>query len=104
MPIASGAWELLRPYYLRWVYFRRYPSARPPHFAACWRYPNSPIGEMARPSTDRPGVVFFPMNDWHTRFQRTQQLAVAAPPVLEDLPRQRDVDRADLLAGVALRA
>jgi glycosyltransferase involved in cell wall biosynthesis len=69
--------EVLRPYYLRWIYFRRYPNARPPHFAECWRYPNAPLGELTRPGTNRPGVVFYPMNDWHARFQRTQQLAAA---------------------------
>jgi len=69
--------ELLRPYYLRWIYFRRYPNARPPHFAECWRYPNAPLGKLTRPVAARPGVVFYPMNDWHTRFQRTQQLATA---------------------------
>jgi glycosyltransferase involved in cell wall biosynthesis len=69
--------ELLRPYYLRWIYFRYRPNARPPHFAQCWRYPNAPLGELASPAANRPGVVFYPMNDWHARFQRTQQLATA---------------------------
>src|SRR5712672_3675247 len=77
MPIADRARELLRPYYLRWIYYRRHPNARPPHFAACWRYPNTTIAGMASPPGDRPGVVFYPMNDWHGRFQRTQQLAAA---------------------------
>jgi glycosyltransferase involved in cell wall biosynthesis len=69
--------ELLRPYYLRWIYFRHNPNARPPHFAECWRYPNAPLGELTSPGANRPGVVFYPMNDWHARFQRTQQLATA---------------------------
>jgi glycosyltransferase involved in cell wall biosynthesis len=69
--------ELLRPYYLRWIYFRYHPNARPPHFAQCWRYPNAPLGELTSPAANRPGVVFYPMNDWHARFQRTQQLATA---------------------------
>jgi glycosyltransferase involved in cell wall biosynthesis len=69
--------ELLRPYYLRWIYFRHNPNARPAHFAECWRYPNAPLGELTSPAATRPGIVFYPMNDWHTRFQRTQQLATA---------------------------
>jgi glycosyltransferase involved in cell wall biosynthesis len=69
--------ELLRPYYLRWIYFRCYPNARPPYFAECWRYPHAPLGKLTRPAENRPGVVFYSMNDWHTRFQRTQQLATA---------------------------
>lgn len=62
--------ELVRPYYLRWLYFRLYPENRPSHFEDCWKYP---------PAADLPGkdsvFLFLPMTDWHTRIQRTQHLA-----------------------------
>lgn len=74
--------ELLRPYYLRWLYFRLVRDARPPYFAECWRYPYSPLGEVDRlieqdavERSDRATVVIYPMSDWHARTQRPQQLA-----------------------------
>ncbi len=66
--------ELVRPYYLRWLYFRLRPQARPPEWTACWQYPppRFPI-----PDPGQPDLLFLPMNDWHFRTQRPQQLALA---------------------------
>ena len=72
--------ELIRPYYLRWVYFPLHPSRCPPYFRTCWAYPyvRLPAQTEMWKHPDCPlGVLFFPMNDWHGRFQRTQQLARA---------------------------
>jgi O-antigen biosynthesis protein len=64
--------ERLRPYYLRWLYFRLRPRHKPSYFRDCWLYPQAgPI------QTDRPAFLFFPMTDWHTRLQRSQHLARA---------------------------
>jgi glycosyltransferase involved in cell wall biosynthesis len=66
--------EAVRPYYLRWLYFPLFPHRRPLHFSACWNYPRVD----ALPSNGlSPGVLFYPMNDWHGRLQRGQQLARA---------------------------
>ncbi len=65
--------ELVRPYYLRYFYFRVFPNRRPSYFSDCWKYPE------ARPALVRGQtvIIFMPMNDWHTRMQRTQHLASA---------------------------
>src|SRR6185369_11308199 len=78
----SVAWlkEQVRPFYLRWLYFRLHPDRRPPGFLHCWRYPyqkiSGPLLSDRLPSA-LPDLVFFPMTDWHTRIQRTQHLARA---------------------------
>jgi glycosyltransferase involved in cell wall biosynthesis len=74
--------ELLRPYYLRWVYFRAFPGARPAAFGNCWRYPFRALGEAGPPllapaAPGLPDIVWYPMTDWHARMQRTQQMARA---------------------------
>ena len=61
--------ELLRPWYLRWLYFKIWPKRRPPGFQACWGF-----GEA---QATRGDYVFLPMADWHGPLQRTQQLAMA---------------------------
>ncbi len=72
--------ETIRPYYLRWVYFRLHPRGRPTYFQDCWHYPYEKLTEAARlpesPST-LPDLLFYPMTDWHARIQRTQHLARA---------------------------
>ena len=72
--------ERIRPYYLRWIYFRIAPASRPPHFVDCWRYPYRHLGEpglaeFCPAAGSGPDVVWYPMTDWHTRMQRTQHLA-----------------------------
>ena len=65
--------ELIRPYYLRWLYFRLFPERYPAHFRECWNFPDAagPLGAGPDP------FLFLPMTDWHTRLQRTQHLARA---------------------------
>jgi len=67
--------ELVRPFYLRYLYFPLRPGARPAEWLACWQYreaalPLPPAGRL-------PDILFLPMNDWHFRTQRPQQLALA---------------------------
>lgn len=74
--------ELIRPYYLRWLYFKAVPGSRPPYFADCWRYPSRSLGaadleELLPPPGRACDIVWFPMTDWHARMQRTQHLARA---------------------------
>lgn len=68
--------EIVRPFYLKWLYFRLYPDRRPRHFVSCWDFPEARFEELAAlPS----GIdwLWLPMTDWHTRIQRTQHLAMA---------------------------
>ena len=72
--------ETVRPYYLRWMYFKLRPDRRPPAFEDCWRYPFDRLSEAVRlpeSTSILPDLLFYPMTDWHTRFQRTQHLARA---------------------------
>lgn len=77
--------EAVRPYYLRWVYFPFVDGARPDYFRSCWEYPYRRLDEAAEllqgPDSSFEGsdcaVIFYPMNDWHARIQRSQQLARA---------------------------
>jgi glycosyltransferase involved in cell wall biosynthesis len=73
--------EWLRPYYLRWLYFKLFPQARPAEFSACWQFPCFPLqpDELStRVRCERPpALIFYPMADLHARIQRTQQLALA---------------------------
>jgi glycosyltransferase involved in cell wall biosynthesis len=109
--------EFGRPWYLRCVYFPLFPQRCPPNFRECWSHPFTRL-TAAPPPNPQPGsgsgVLFFPMNDWHSRRQRTQQLASAfaarGTPVVclnPHLGRQYDTlplfDRAPRLAEVAER-
>lgn len=72
--------EVIRPYYLRWIYFPLVPHAKPEAFRSCWKYPFERLnpGRRLSPSTSElPDLVFFPMTDWHERNQRSRQLALA---------------------------
>ena len=73
--------ELVRPYYLKWLYFPLVKDSCPPHFKSCWKYPSCSLGPAVRSFTEPqgalPDVVFLPQVDWHTRIQRPQQLARA---------------------------
>ena len=72
--------ETIRPYYLRWIYFRLHPQGRPTYFQDCWQYPFERLTESARlpeSASSLPDLLFYPMTDWHARIQRTQHLARA---------------------------
>jgi glycosyltransferase involved in cell wall biosynthesis len=77
--LLAGVKERIRPYYLRWLYFRLHPEHCPPSFRACWQFPFERIDASVRlpDPRGRPVLLFFPMTDWHTRTQRTQQLVRA---------------------------
>jgi glycosyltransferase involved in cell wall biosynthesis len=80
MPQLGRLKEAVRPYYLRWVYFPLRPGQRPHAFRSCWDYPFQRLGEsslLPASSSGRPDLLFYPMTDWHTRIQRTQQLVRA---------------------------
>jgi glycosyltransferase involved in cell wall biosynthesis len=70
-------WQLIRPY-ARYVYYKVFPRRRPPYFDAPWAYPGDRL-DHARdlPAPDPRVCIFLPMNDWHARIQRSQQLAKA---------------------------
>jgi glycosyltransferase involved in cell wall biosynthesis len=69
--------ELVRPYYLRWLYFPLVPGSRPEQFTQCWRYPWWPLDRVPRLSNQSglDDFIFYPMNDWHVRVQRSHHLA-----------------------------
>jgi glycosyltransferase involved in cell wall biosynthesis len=72
--------EIVRPYYLRWIYFPLRPRRRPQAFQDCWQYPFEKLSDSVRlteSNSDLPDLLFYPMTDWHARIQRTQQLARA---------------------------
>jgi glycosyltransferase involved in cell wall biosynthesis len=80
MPLADRWKELVRPYYLRWLYFPLFPSHKPQAFRDCWRFPFERLRAGQRlPSSAAglPDLIFYPMTDWHARTQRTRQLAHA---------------------------
>jgi O-antigen biosynthesis protein len=70
--------ELVRPYYLKWLYFRLRNENCPAPFRKWTEYPAVPVGPSLRDAvpnpSERPDVVVLPMADWHGIFQRTQQL------------------------------
>ncbi len=71
--------EICRPYF-RWLYLTLFPDKKPRYFSECWRYPSYDLRSAppeVRESGDEPDLLFLPMNDWHTRIQRSQQLAMA---------------------------
>lgn len=81
MPISEALKEIVRPFYLRWLYFPLFPSRRPEYFQACWERPfcelsAENVAKWIGPGRE-PDLLFLPMTDWHTRIQRTQQLARA---------------------------
>jgi glycosyltransferase involved in cell wall biosynthesis len=76
-------WQLFRPY-ARHVYYALWPERRPAYFDAPWRYrtgalSRNAVAELQLPAQDpgRQVFLFYPMVDWHVRFQRSQQLARA---------------------------
>lgn len=74
--------ETLRPFYLRHIFFRLWPSRRPLQFERCWQTPHEfkgglPCLDIPPPHPILPDILFLPMTDWHHRLQRTQRLAMA---------------------------
>jgi glycosyltransferase involved in cell wall biosynthesis len=69
----------LRPYYLKWIYFRLHPEARPKHWQDSWGYPNVSLEQAAAFVEPASGLdfMFLPMTDWHARLQRPHHLARA---------------------------
>ena len=65
--------ERIRPFYLRNLYFPLFPDKKPDCFDSCWAYPEAVLD----PRLNQAVILFLPMNDWHTRIQRTQHLARA---------------------------
>jgi hypothetical protein len=71
--------EQFRPWYLRNIYFRAFPSRKPPWFEDCWRFTHVPVErctdllDPARPGA--PDFLIYPMTDWHARIQRSQFFA-----------------------------
>jgi glycosyltransferase involved in cell wall biosynthesis len=84
-PLSHQVKEALTPYYLRWLYFTFVDGARPDSFRSCWDRPFRRLDEAAELLKGSNGsfgesdcaVIFYPMNDWHARIQRSQQLARA---------------------------
>jgi len=78
--LAGRLKEAVRPYYLRWLYFTLRPHRRPHSFRDCWNYPFQKLADstpLPEPASGLPDLLFYPMTDWHTRTQRTQQLVRA---------------------------
>jgi O-antigen biosynthesis protein len=72
--------EVIRPYYLRWIYYPLFPDRRPDYLSGCWRYPFEKLKSRTPlhvRSSSLPDLLFFPMCDWHGRMQRSQHLATA---------------------------
>jgi O-antigen biosynthesis protein len=69
-------WQIIRPYG-RQVYYKLFPDRRPDYFRKPWSFPGGrlEIGSEWLPAADRLVCLFLPMNDWHARMQRSQQLA-----------------------------
>jgi O-antigen biosynthesis protein len=80
--------DYLRPYYLKWLYFKIWPERRANYLSEWWNEPHFPLpaksspkilatlNEQAPQESDRPDLLFLPMTDWHSRIQRTQHLAM----------------------------
>ena len=71
--------ELIRPYYLKWIYFPVSDNHCPPEFKRWRQYPSVPL-ELAKQivssaSDGLPDALFLPMTDWHGIRQRSQQMA-----------------------------
>jgi len=71
--------EQFRPWYLRNIYFRAFPSRKPPCFEDCWRFTHVPVDQCAQlldpPLPGAINFLIYSMSDWHARIQRTQFFA-----------------------------
>ncbi len=80
---SDALWQFVRPYG-RYIYYALRPDRRPDYFHAPWRCRTSKVTDNALEDLqfglrdpERVAFLFFPMVDWHVRFQRSQQLARA---------------------------
>lgn len=80
-PVFEICKERIRPYYLRWLYFRLFPEVLRSHFPGSL---NTNLYKLKGTRTIEPvpvggdaafDVLFLPMTDWHIRIQRSQHLA-----------------------------
>jgi len=67
--------EWLRPFYLKWLYFRLHPEAKPAQWERCWEFPALPLSGSVPAPGGKADVLILPMTDWHTRIQRAQHFA-----------------------------
>ena len=81
MGILSTSKELIRPFYLKWLYFKLNSANCPPHFQRWRSYSTFPVGpapnDLIPLEPGMPDFIFMPMADWHGITQRSQQLARA---------------------------
>jgi len=63
--------ELIRPYYLKWVYSKLFPKRYPNYFRSCWSYPRASLSDPP----EKGDVLFLPAADMHSRTQRTEHFA-----------------------------
>lgn len=63
--------ELIRPYYLKWLYFPL--RGLPPYFRQSWGCPELDPRGLEAGDGD---VVILPMSDWHARLQRPHHMAL----------------------------
>lgn len=67
--------EWIRPFYLKWLYFRLHPEAKPKQWVHCWDFPALPLSGPLPEARAKADVLILPMTDWHTRIQRAQHFA-----------------------------
>lgn len=67
--------EWIRPFYLKWLYFRLHPEAKPAQWNRCWDFPVLPLSGPLPGPGGKADVLILPMTDWHTRIQRAQHFA-----------------------------
>ncbi|MGC4055507.1 MAG: glycosyltransferase [Paludibaculum sp.] len=81
----QSAKEYVRPYYLKWFFFRLRSQNCPTYFRECWNYPTAsldlplprqPASNGGNSQPAKGDILFLPLADWHTRIQRTQHLAL----------------------------
>jgi glycosyltransferase involved in cell wall biosynthesis len=67
--------EWIRPFYLKWLYFRLHPEAKPAQWNRCWEFPAVSLSGSLPGPGEKADVLILPMTDWHTRIQRAQHFA-----------------------------
>jgi glycosyltransferase involved in cell wall biosynthesis len=63
--------DWIRPYYLKWLYSKLFPTRYPSYFRDCWAYP---VAVPSGPS-EQSDILFLPAADMHARTQRSEHLA-----------------------------
>lgn len=71
--------EFVRPFYLKWLFFRLSSENYPSPFKRWLHFPSCRLGADAGGMLPEAGelsdIIFLPMADWHGILQRSQQLA-----------------------------